>query len=534
MYADGSSASSSHYFRDRLGLSDPASRLKRKIRRSRSQAEGIVNQLAQFDDLTEQQSKDTALLQYFILEQFSSVKRYALRKQFFQFDCQPRLIGFWRWFVVWFFLISLWTFCIVYILFCAVSQGDTTTKAFSVQFSLFLVQDLLVNQIVQIYIIHVLTIELVRPQLKTINHVLNHVLNSKSKAPTSGPSPMMQKSRKERCGITDIVQHVSGACRAARHWSLLGLPSARLLLSVNDRDVLLCRQVRRQHMGFGTVIIIGVVALLAVSHDAVTSLFLELFIPTLWCFYLLVNSILVETNYMILVGFYCGVVAVIAFYWLIYSPARLFIKKCPDQIIRGRYNAFQRHKNRNWIQTTKLRQREQATLKMKEQHSKRVSQMSFCQRASAHVTFFCHRIYYAILGRMVSVILWFWNLWNRMFVSERIRAIENNTWRAMNRPLYKDRKKDFPAPPLTSLHEDNESRGPEHHHHASIIDLPAEIEEMKVKLSRGRNFWQQAAPPSSSVRSGSVQQGGVSAKEGEEFQEVDEDALEEVEAWVAL
>jgi len=493
---------------------DAARRLKTKIKHARVAASSIVQELAQFDEVSEQQSRDTALLQHFILEQFSRIKRYALRRQFFQFETQPRLIRFWKWFLVWAFLISLWVFCALYILFWAASQGDATTTGFTVQFALFLVQDLLVNQIIQIYVIHVLTIELLRPQLKTINHVLNHVMVSKA------ARARVKGSHQQRHGVSDIVQHVSGACRAARDSSLANLPSARLLMNVDDRDVQLCRKVRSQKMGMGAFILMGVVAVLAVSNDFVTTLLLELVIPTLWCFFLLLNSIVVGINYLYVVAAYCGGLFLLGVYLIMYSPARRFIRQCPERVL-GRQNLFHNHKSTVWMR------------KVQKLHRESVREAGRGRSGLwPQMLYVFHRSFLAMRGCMVWVILWSWRCMDFLCVSTSLRQREDSIWRDMNR-----------AQPRGDCSDKLSQSKPQQR--ILYLPIPQEVEELRAehRQSRRKNFWE-ASWKSSTVECDIMSASGgfgssykplrnvmkkVDKYEEEEMEEYDEVEMEEGE-----
>ena len=100
MYPDGTAAPLSLFQRLRYG--NARRRLREKVKRSRRDAKNIVKRLSFFDDRSEQIEKDTTLIQYFILEQFSAFERFALRRYFFHFDdLTPDSIGFWYWFGSW-------------------------------------------------------------------------------------------------------------------------------------------------------------------------------------------------------------------------------------------------------------------------------------------------------------------------------------------------------------------------------------------------------------------------------------------------
>ena len=67
------------------------------------------------------------MIQYFILEQLTYFKRYALEKQLFYFEgALPDLINPFIWFAAWFVLIGSNLFFVYWILMWGVRNGGST------------------------------------------------------------------------------------------------------------------------------------------------------------------------------------------------------------------------------------------------------------------------------------------------------------------------------------------------------------------------------------------------------------------------
>ena len=173
--------------------------IKQKIIRSRRESSNIINVLTGLDDHSEGDDKDTALMQYFIVEQFSPFKRLSLRRHFFKFDdLTPDSISLWIWLGAWAYLILSGLFLLYWIINWAATHGPTTSMPWFVQFMILLVQEVVVNETIKVYIVDVLALELLRPQLALIKQVLVNVASSK-----------IQKHQFSDC-TNAIVQHVSG------------------------------------------------------------------------------------------------------------------------------------------------------------------------------------------------------------------------------------------------------------------------------------------------------------------------------------
>lgn len=117
-----------------------------------------------------------------------------------------------------------------------------------------ILQDIFFVQMIQIYILFVIGIQLSRPQIRKIYNILRNINTKISSRPISGnddiegkvPSHKIDKMSsaidvKKEYDSFHIVQHISGICRLARTKLLYNLKSSHILRSMTDDDYLLCQ-----------------------------------------------------------------------------------------------------------------------------------------------------------------------------------------------------------------------------------------------------------------------------------------------------
>jgi hypothetical protein len=314
VYPDGTPVPLS--LRQRLLFGNSRSRVEWKIKKVRAQAEMIVEDMQAFTGSMED-CKDTTLIQHFILEQLSPFRRYALKKEFFQFDyAMPEKVYGPLWVGAWTFMVFMWMFLVYWIFQWAMLNKGATISSWSGAIIFVLLQDVFVNEVMQIFIVHVMAIEAMRPQLKKIYETLNSILKEKS-AGAIGDEMLEESLDRVR-----VVQHLSAACRAARHPSVAHLPSSQLLMRVNDYDASICRDERGTKLGWLTVAILALPTALALSHETVQESVLDVFLPTLWACFCIANSYLWDVHPMVMLTPYLLLVFYLLFRYLFLIPRR--------------------------------------------------------------------------------------------------------------------------------------------------------------------------------------------------------------------
>jgi hypothetical protein len=101
-----------------------------------------------------------------------------------------------------------------------------------------MVQDFILIETIQVYIVHVLALQVLRPQLKQIYNILSDIALHK-----------LYRMNPFDAEHIRLVQHFSATCRVARMKSLLDLPVCRILRQIDDYDIALCREGRGRLLG---------------------------------------------------------------------------------------------------------------------------------------------------------------------------------------------------------------------------------------------------------------------------------------------
>lgn len=297
-----------------LSFGTPRKRIERKLKRVRERAKAIMEDMEMFVE-GEEDCKDTLLIQNFILEQLSPFKRYALRHEFFQMDTAiPGFVNGWVWLSAWAFIISTWMFLAYWVVMWAIDNSGISVQAWAYQLIFVVLQEIFINELLQIFIVNVIVIEALRPQLRRIYFALNTVIISKMADLKT--TDKMQGHREN----VRVVQHMSAACRAARKNP--DLPASQLLMRVDDNDAALCQNNRDISLGWLMSMLIAIPTLLALSHESVQQGVMDVIFPTLWCCFLLGNAYLYSISPGLVVIPYCLLVLLLLYRYCIQLPRR--------------------------------------------------------------------------------------------------------------------------------------------------------------------------------------------------------------------
>jgi hypothetical protein len=285
IHADGSPVELSWIKRVLRGTT-PRQRVISKIKRVRRGVDIIMDDIDNFPADMEDY-KETTMIQHFILEQLTPFKRYALKRQFFQFDCAaPDKIEGSKYLMGWGFISFVWLFCVYWVYSWAIQNSGVTMSSWSFEIGFVLLQDTLVNDMVQVILVHVIAIEALRPQLKRIYAILNQILNEKISTEKSSITQQEREDSHEFC----VAQHLSSTCRAARRPELHYLSFSQLLMRITDYDVSQCRDERGIHLSGIVVALLAIPTALALSHEIVQDTFLDVILPTAWACFCIANA----------------------------------------------------------------------------------------------------------------------------------------------------------------------------------------------------------------------------------------------------
>ncbi|KAJ1431867.1 hypothetical protein B484DRAFT_462540, partial [Ochromonadaceae sp. CCMP2298] len=159
--------------------------------------------------------------QYFILEQFSTLKQYILQKHLFDYAASsPLPVSPTLWCLSWFWVVLSQIFLLYWAFAWTVSQGGVTLNAWGVNLGFSLLQDVLLVHTFRVYLIYRVLNKV------AISYAQNELIPSQSGVGGDRVS---------------VAQHTSPACRAARLRIAANLATGTILRNVDDVDVQMCR-----------------------------------------------------------------------------------------------------------------------------------------------------------------------------------------------------------------------------------------------------------------------------------------------------
>ena len=320
---------------DRLRFGNPKAKLCSEIASARKQALHITEVLTELGD-TELMNRDVALMQFFILEQFSPFKRYVLMHRLFTFSVSSALpISPLLWTTCWAFAICSLLFWLYWVLQWGISNGSVTLEQWGINFAFALLEDIFAVQGIRCYALFVLSMMSIDPQLRYIYRVLNRVAVSYT-----------QDELENNLGEIKVVQHLSGACRVSRMKIGLDLSAAKILRHMDDVDIEVCRLNRDVGMSTLAVVIVSIPVYVGALDFILGEIALDSALPAMFSMFLLGNYFLLTLGvialvipYLLLGGFYT---------WrhFVVIPAIRKIKSLNHEIQHGSFFASD---DKDWI-----------------------------------------------------------------------------------------------------------------------------------------------------------------------------------------
>ncbi|KAJ1414311.1 hypothetical protein B484DRAFT_401781, partial [Ochromonadaceae sp. CCMP2298] len=260
----------------------PRKKLICSIERSRQRSLTIARALFMFGE-DEVQQRDSTLIQYFILEQFSTLKQFVLKKHLFDYAASsPLPVSPFYWVLAWIWVVLTHAFCLYWALLWTVSQGGVTVEAWAINLAFGLLQDLFIVHAFRVYLIYILSMVSIKPQLKYIYRVLNKVAilyaQDEQDAPGSVSAPV-------------VVQHISPACRAARLQITANLATGNILRYLDDVDVEMCSIEYSMRMSLLAVAMLAIPLTISFLSESLGDLLLETIFPPFFTSLIMCNYI---------------------------------------------------------------------------------------------------------------------------------------------------------------------------------------------------------------------------------------------------
>eukprot|EP00981_Chlorochromonas_danica_P011158 scaffold3779_cov254-Ochromonas_danica.AAC.18 len=322
IYIDGSPVQMT--LRQRLWYgNNPRKRLESKIRAARRRAREIKAILFSIHDNDGRAlDRSVALLQFFVIEQFSPLKRYVLRSQYFPFESfSPPPVALPLWIMGWTILLGAFAFFLYWILVWGLSSGNSATKSWGLNFVLVFVQDFILSQLFQIFVLQVLAMLSIHPQLRFIYHVLYRKARDVL-TPNHGDKKQEEDQGDNKDEVTSVIQHLSSACRVGHMHSCMDLPASILLRDLTDADVELCRRQSHQALPLAaTSFLLGPVLLTVLLGETFGEMALETLLPLLVFGFILANFYLLRVSLLFFILLYMAFVVVTLWKMLVVRPS---------------------------------------------------------------------------------------------------------------------------------------------------------------------------------------------------------------------
>ena len=296
---------------DRLLYGTPKNKLVRSIEFARRRSAHIQDRLREFGD-GELQNRDTMLIQYFILEQFSKIKRFVLHRHMFDFSVStPQEINPFCWLLAWTFVLLSIAFFLYWGFIWGVSQAGSTVQNWGINIGTSLAQDVLVVQVFRVYIIYTLSMVSIKPQLQFIYRVLNKVAISYAQDELDGDYLDIR-----------VCQHLSPACRTAHSHIASNLATANILRHIDDADVAVCRLKYDVNMATVAAVAFTLPLLISILNQTAGDVILESLLPAVLDAALIMNYYFYAAAGLFILMPYLAVIGAYIWKHKIHKPSR--------------------------------------------------------------------------------------------------------------------------------------------------------------------------------------------------------------------
>ena len=287
MYPNGAAVPLSVW--DALRYQTPSGKLQYRIEQTRRDAVDVVRRVEGFDPSSPSSCRDIVLLQSFILEHFSLMKRFILSQHMNTFLTSASTpVSPSAWIAAWASVLAASAFFLYWTLRWALTQGGSTYYSWMVTFGVLLLQDICVVQVAKVYLLYVACTASIQPQLKHIQRVLRKVAvdcaQNKASPSTHDLQPMMM-----------IGQSLSAACRASYLSATRDLTAAAILRQISAVDMQMCRHHHHRALPILASVAVIVPAVLSMYSFPLGFALLEVFLATTVSGVLLAQYHLVST-----------------------------------------------------------------------------------------------------------------------------------------------------------------------------------------------------------------------------------------------
>jgi hypothetical protein len=288
VYADGTPVPLTIW--EYLQFGSARAKLEAKIEAAREKEGDIVGMLEELGD-QELLSKDEALTQFFVLEQFSAFKQYALSSQLFNFAVTTALpVDPLHWILAWAFIFGSLLFFLYWTLMWGVSTDGSTIEAWGINFAISVIQDLFLVQVFRLYVLYMISAITIKPQLTAIYNTLQRLAIE-----------YVQDELPDAFGVIRVVQHVSPACRVAKLKIAESLAAGQILRHIDDRDISNFRTASSLKLPVVFFAVVAIPVIIGLVSEAAGDIMLDTVLPSAFSMLILAHYFLWQLSPLLVI-----------------------------------------------------------------------------------------------------------------------------------------------------------------------------------------------------------------------------------------
>jgi hypothetical protein len=274
--------------------------------------------------------KDIILMQYFLLEQFTTFRKFLLKKHLFVFvDLIPETIHPITWILSWIIVLCSILFFLYWTFNWSVQNAGTMFDSWGLNFGVSIVCDVFFNEVAKVFIYFVLSNQILKPQLNAIHRVfsgivLQFVANNSffltDKNFSSIKTNVMSNNKiNEKCKLNNLnnfnpaIQYISPACRVASQENFKFLMSSKILQMFDDNDMQMCKTYAQNYFGFVALLFLAIPVLVGIFNDSLSDLLFDILLPFAF------SAIIVFEQFCLQLGPYLFTLSIFFPVWYILS-----------------------------------------------------------------------------------------------------------------------------------------------------------------------------------------------------------------------
>ena len=261
-------------------------------------------------------TKEVALLQHFILEQFSAAKQFVLRRHMFDGCPTAAPVHPLAWIYGWVFVAFSGAFFLAWAFAWAATHSGSAAADWGIVLGTALALDLFVVQVFRAWVLYVLSMDSIKPQMQAIYRMLHKVALAYAQDELGGSLVELR-----------VCQHLSPACRAAHSEGLYTLAAATVLRRVNDADIAACHEKKARGLPVIATVALALPVAFSLLHDALGVVALGMLLPAFCDALLIMNRYFYAGAGLFILVPYLFAIVLYVLWVLVVVPARHQVKE---------------------------------------------------------------------------------------------------------------------------------------------------------------------------------------------------------------